>query len=101
MNARIPPRRSGLDGWLKAVRERWPGAERVNLGVFIEALSTPDYFRFPEQFLCQEDGERALRTALKAVFLEGAQPVPYLGVLKPELDRAAGGCGVDAAKAFR
>ena len=98
---RVPSRKSALDSWVKIVREQFPSTQNVNLKVITDALTTLNYPTVDETFLCQAEALQVLQPALDEVFKKGAASVTLFRDIKPQLDEAAGRCGLDASKVFK
>jgi multiple sugar transport system substrate-binding protein len=101
IEARVPSRKSALDNWVKIVREQFPSTQNVNLKVVTDALTTMNYPTVDESFLCQTEAQPVLQAALDDVFKAGKSPVTLFRDIKPQLDEAAGRCGLDPAKVFK
>lgn len=98
---KVPPRKSILPIWIQGLRDRLPDAGKLSLNVITEAVTTIDYVRFPEMFLCQEDALKVFQPALDAIYRDGTKPVSYLRDIKPQLDTAATSCGVNVTGVFK
>lgn len=90
----IPSRKSALNSWVTAMKEKWPEARNVDYRVVTDALNTMNYPIVDEIFLCQTEALQILQPALDAVFRTGQRPVSHFAEVKPQLDRAAGSCGI-------
>jgi ABC-type glycerol-3-phosphate transport system substrate-binding protein len=101
IEGRVPSRKSALDSWVKIVREQFPSTQNVNLKVITDALTTMNYPTVDETFLCQTEALQVLQPALNEVYRAGAAPVTLFRDIKPQLDEAAGRCGLDPAKVFK
>lgn len=101
IEARFPSRKSAMDTWVKIMREQYPATQPVNLKVITDALTTMNYPTVDESFLCQTEAQPVLQAALDDVFKAGMSPVTLFRDIKPQLDEAAGRCGLDPAKVFK
>jgi ABC-type glycerol-3-phosphate transport system substrate-binding protein len=90
----IPPRKSVFDAWMNAAREVSPGAQKVNLNVVRDALITMGYPKPEEIFLCQFEAGPIVQRANEQIFRDGTASPRIYRDLKPQIDQAAGGCGV-------
>jgi multiple sugar transport system substrate-binding protein len=89
----IPSRKSALDHWVKAVRQKFPVLEKVNLKVVVDALTAMSYLTPTENFLCQTDAGKVINPALNEVLRDGtAKPILFRDV-KSQIESAAGSCG--------
>jgi multiple sugar transport system substrate-binding protein len=89
----IPSRKSALDYWVKAVRQRFPALEKVNLKVVTDALTSMAYLTPTENFLCQTAAGMVVNPALNQVMRDGtARPIVFRDI-KAQIESAAGGCG--------
>jgi multiple sugar transport system substrate-binding protein len=89
----IPSRKSALDHWVKAVRQRYPALEKVNLKVVTDALTTMNYLTPTENFLCQTEAGQVINPALNQILRDGTARPILMRDLKPQIESAAGGCG--------
>jgi len=101
IEARVPSRKSALDNWVKIVRDQFPATQKVDLKVITDALTTLNYPTVDESFLCQAEAIQVLQPVLDQVFKAGTAPVTLFRDSKPQLDEAAGRCGLDPAKVFK
>ena len=89
----IPSRKSALDHWVKAVRQKFAALEKVNLKVIVDALTTMSYLTPTENFLCQTEAGKVITPALNEVMRDGtAKPLVFRD-LKPQIEPAAASCG--------
>jgi hypothetical protein len=89
----IPSRKSALDYWVKAVRQKFPVLEKANLKVVTDALTTMSYLTPTETFLCQTEAGKVITPALNQVMRDGtARPLLFRD-LKPQIESAASSCG--------
>jgi multiple sugar transport system substrate-binding protein len=89
----IPSRKSALDYWVKAVRQRFPTLEQVNLKVVTDALTTMSYLTPTENFLCQTQAGQVVNPALQQLMRDGtARPIVFRDI-KSQIESAAGSCG--------
>jgi ABC-type glycerol-3-phosphate transport system substrate-binding protein len=89
----IPSRKSALDYWVKAVRQRFAPLEKVNLKVVTDALTTMSYLTPTENFLCQTEAGMVVNPALNQVTRDGtAKPIVFRDV-KAQIESAAARCG--------
>ncbi|HET6319920.1 MAG TPA: extracellular solute-binding protein, partial [Chloroflexota bacterium] len=100
IEGRVPSRKSAMDNWVKIVREQFPSTQSVNLKVVTDALTTLNYPVVDESFICQSEALPVLQPALNEVFKNGASVTMFRDI-KPQLDDAAGRCGLDPAKVFK
>jgi multiple sugar transport system substrate-binding protein len=89
----IPSRKSALDHWVKAVRQRYPALEKVNLKVITDALTTMNYLTPTENFLCQTEAGQVVNPALNQILRDGTARPILMRDLKPQIESAAGACG--------
>jgi ABC-type glycerol-3-phosphate transport system substrate-binding protein len=91
----IPSRVSLLDDWIQVLREKFPVLEKVNLkGVKDQLTATPPTVSTGQQFLCAADADKIVNDTLLAIFREGTQKPAAFRDVKPQIDQAAGGCGL-------
>lgn len=89
----IPSRKSALDHWVKAVRQRFSVLEKVNLKVVTDALTTMNYLTPTETFLCQSDAGKVINPALTQIMRDGtARPLVFRDI-KAQIEAAAATCG--------
>ncbi|MGH2353178.1 MAG: extracellular solute-binding protein, partial [Chloroflexota bacterium] len=89
----IPSRKSALDHWVKAVRQRFPVLERVNLKVITDALTTMSYLTPTENFLCQTAAGQVIKPAMAQVLREGTAGPLIFRDIKAQIESAAASCG--------
>jgi ABC-type glycerol-3-phosphate transport system substrate-binding protein len=93
-NIKVPPLRSGIEVWIKTLRDQIPTVNNVNMKVVTDALGTLNYHSPNENFLCQTDAGAIVVSTLNQIFREGTARPSVFRDIREQIDLAAKGCGL-------
>jgi ABC-type glycerol-3-phosphate transport system substrate-binding protein len=90
----LPSRKSVLETYIRLMRERFTRLPNFNWNVITDGLTRMDYLSVDEVFQCQADAARVVGEGMTVVFVNGEKPPSHFRDIAPQINQAAGACGV-------